>query len=229
LLVFVNPVHSWVAGDLRANRELTLPLCRTTFIFAGYQGIVSDGSEELRGASPLEDLEINMQFQGKITEEDLNDVRKMTVSKMYWPRLLLANWYGLALILALIWATISGLFGGTNPNWRFIAIFWAVLGGIVLWVVYSTKRTMAREFSQLNATLPDHLNLTTDGVKIDGPNGASAFLPWRTFKGWREGRRVVLIDQSQGNSVVILPVAQLSEIERLSIRQYLQSHIPVML
>jgi hypothetical protein len=95
---------------------------------------VSDGSEELRGAGPLEDLEINMQFQGKITEADLNDVRKMTVSKMYWPRLLLANWYGLALILALIWATISGLFGGTNPNWRFIAILWAVLGGIVLWV-----------------------------------------------------------------------------------------------
>jgi hypothetical protein len=167
-----------------------------------------------------------MQFQGKITEADLNEVRKMTVSKMYWPKLLLANWYGVALILALIWATISGLFGWTNPNWRFMAIWWAVLGGIVLWVVYSTKRTMAREFSQLNATLPDHLNLTTDGVKIDGPNGASAFLPWRTFKGWREGRRVVLIDQSQGNSVVILPVAQLSEIERLSIRQYLQSHIP---
>jgi len=205
---------------------VTLPLCRNTFIFAGYQGIVSDGSEELRGASPLEDLETNVQFQGKITEADLNDVRKMTVSKMYWPRLLLANWYGLALILALIWSTVSGLFGGTNRNWRFVAILWAVLGGIALWVVYSTRRTMASEFTQLNATLPDHLNLTTDGVKIDGPNGASAFSPWRTFKGWREGRRVVLIDQSQGNSVVILPVAQLSEIERLSIRQYLQSHIP---
>jgi hypothetical protein len=136
---------------------------------------VSDGSEELRGTGPLEDLEISMQFQGKITEADLNDVRKMTVSKMYWPRLLLANWYGLALILALIWATISDLFGGTNPNWRFIAILWAVLGGIVLWVVYSTKRTMASEFSQLNATLPDHLNLTTDGVKIDGPNGDPRF------------------------------------------------------
>ena len=167
-----------------------------------------------------------MQFQGKITEADLNDVRKMTVSKMYWPRLLLANWYGLALILALIGATISGFFNATNPNWRFITISWAVVGGIGLWVVYSTKRTMAREFSQLNATLPDHLNLTTDGVKIDGPNGASAFLPWQTFKGWREGRRVVLIDLSQGNSVVILPVAQLSEIERLSIRRYLQSYVP---
>lgn len=114
----------------------------------------------------------------------------------------------------------------TNRNWRFITIAWAAVGGIVVWVVYSTKGTMASEFSQLNATLPDYLNLTADGVKIDGPNGASAFLPWRTFKGWREGRTVVLIDLSQGKNVVILPVAQLSESERLSIRQLLESHIP---
>lgn len=167
-----------------------------------------------------------MQLQGKITEADLNEVRKMTVSKMYWPRLLLTNWYGLALILALIWATISGVLDATNRNWRFITIAWAAVGGIVVWVVYSTKGTMASEFSQLNATLPDYLNLTADGVKIDGPNGASAFLPWRTFKGWREGRTVVLIDLSQGKNVVILPVAQLSESERLSIRQLLESHIP---
>ena len=118
-----------------------------------------------------EALGINMQeVQGKITEADLNEVRKMTVSKMYWPRLLLTNWYsGLALILALIWATVSNFLDDTNPNWRFITIAWAVVGGIVLWAVYSTKRTMASEFSQLNATLPDYLNLTADGVKIDGP------------------------------------------------------------
>jgi hypothetical protein len=169
-----------------------------------------------------------MQFQGKITEADLKEVQKISVSKMYWPKLLLKNWYGLALVLALIWATFSGLLGWTNPNWRNIAIIWAVAIGITLWVVYSTKRTIAREFTRLNATLPDQLSLTTEGLKIDGPNGASAFLPWRTFKGWREGRRVVLIDQSQGNSFVILPVAQLSELERLSLRQHLQSHIPAL-
>jgi hypothetical protein len=167
-----------------------------------------------------------MQFQGKITEADLKDAQKMSVSKMYWPKLLLANWYGIALIVALIWATLSRLLGWTNPNWRNIATIWAVVVGIALWVFYSTKRTTAREFTQLNATLPDHLSLTTEGLKLDGPNGASAFLPWRTFKGWREGKRVVLIEQSQGNSAIILPVSQLSELERLSLRQYLQSHIP---
>jgi hypothetical protein len=174
----------------------------------------------------LEDLETNMQFQGKITEADLKDAQKMSVSKMYWPKLLLANWYGTALILGLIWATISGLLGQTKPNWRAVAMIWVVVAGIVLWVVYRAKRSQARELTELNATLPDQVILTNAGVKCDGPNGATGFLPWRTFKGWREGRRVVLIDQSQGNSVVILPVAQLSEVERLSLRQYLQSQIP---
>ena len=170
-------------------------------------------------------LNMSMQFSGKLTEADLNDVRKMNLSRMYWPKLLLANWYGTALIGFLIWATISGLLGQTKPNWRFVAVVWVVFAGIVLWVAYRTKRAQARELTQLNSMLPDQINLTAEGVKLDGPNGASAFLPWQRFRGWREGRRVVLVDQRQGNRFVMLPVPQLSEIERLSIRQFLQSHI----
>jgi CDP-diglyceride synthetase len=138
---------------------------------------------------------------------------------------LLANWYGTALILALIWATISGFLGQTKPNWRAVAIIWVVVACIVLWAVYRAKRSHVRELTELNATLPDQVSLTNDGVKCDGPNGATGFLPWRTFKGWREGRRVVLVDQCQGNRVVMLPVSQLSEVERVTIRQFLQSHI----
>jgi hypothetical protein len=167
----------------------------------------------------------SMRFTGKLTEADLNDVRKMTQSKMHWLKLLLANWYGTALILILVWGTISGLMGQTKPNWRAITLVWVVVAGIVLWAVYRTKRARARKLTQLNATLPDQVSLTTEGVKLDGPSGATGFLPWRNFKGWREGSQVVLVDQSQGDRFVILPVQQLSEIERQSIREFLQSHI----
>lgn len=186
---------------------------------------MSDGSEEPRGASPLEDLKINMQFQGKITEADLNDVRKMTVSKMYWPRLLLANWYGLALILAILWATISGLLGKTNPNWRAVFLIWVVVGAIVIWSIHRTKQAQSRELAELNATLPDQIEVTDGGVKWDGPNGRTGFVPWGTFKGWREGKRVMLIDERQGNRFVMLPVSQLSEAERGPIRNTLQVHV----
>jgi hypothetical protein len=168
-----------------------------------------------------------MQFTGKLTESDLSDVRRLLRTRTYWPKILFANWYGLALVLILFWVTISSLFGRTTTtNWKAIGIMWLILGGIATWVVYNTKRSMAREFAQLNAALPDYLNLTLEGVKIDGPHGTSALLPWRSFKGWREGKQVFLLDQLEGNSVVILPVAQLSETDRVSLRQYLQSQIP---
>jgi Na+/melibiose symporter-like transporter len=166
-----------------------------------------------------------MQFTGKLTKADLSEVRKMTRSRMYWLKLLAANWYGTLLILVVTWVTISGLLGQTKPNWQAIAIIWAVVAAIILLAVYRTKRAHARELTQLNSSLPDQISLTKEGVKLDGPNGATGFLPWRNFKGWREGRQVVLVDQGQNNRFVILPVSRLSEIERQTIRQFLQSHI----
>lgn len=167
-----------------------------------------------------------MQFAGKLNEADLFEIGKRSRTKMYWVRLVVANWYGTALLLMVVWGTIAGLLGQINPNWRVIGIIWVVVAGLGFWAVYNTRRTRARQLTQLNAVLPDQVSLTNDGVKLDGPNGATGFLPWRNFKGWREGHRIVLLDQCEGNRAVMLPVAQLSEIEREPIRQFLQSHIP---
>jgi len=167
-----------------------------------------------------------MEFTGKLTEPDLKDVAKMTRSKMYWVKLVVGNFYGAALLLIAVWVTISGLLGQTKPNWPGVAVIWALGAGLILLSVYRTRRAWARQVTQLNAALPERISFTNDGVKWDGPNGATGFVPWRNFKGWREGRRVILVDQRDGNRAVMLPVAQLSEIDRLPIRQFLQSQIP---
>lgn len=95
-----------------------------------------------------------MQFAGKLTEADLNDVGKMTRSKGYWLKLVIANWYGMALLIIPTWATISGLLGQTKPNWRAVAIIWAVDAALGLRAVYSTRRARGRQLTQLNARFP---------------------------------------------------------------------------
>jgi hypothetical protein len=167
-----------------------------------------------------------MQFTGKLTEAELAEMQKLTLPKMYWPKLLLANWYGFGLIAAITWATISGFLGQTKPSWRAMGVIWLVIAGIVLWSVFRTKQERARDLAKLNATLPDRVNFTNDGVKLNGPDGASAFLPWTHFKRWREGKRVMLVEMVEGNRIVILPVAQYSEVERQPIREFLQSSVP---
>jgi hypothetical protein len=36
----------------------------------------------------------------------------------------------------------------------------------------------------LTNPVPDQVSLTNEGVKLDVPNGATGFLPWKNFKGW---------------------------------------------
>jgi len=55
-----------------------------------------------------------------------------------------------------------------------------------------SQRHKGTKSKEINAALPDQVNLTSDGVKWNGPTGGTGFLPWRNFKGWREGRRVLL-------------------------------------
>ena len=167
-----------------------------------------------------------MQFPGKLTDLDLKDAQRVARSRSYWAKLALRNWYGIAVLVAVAWGTIAGLLGQTKPNWASLDIIWAVVVAILIWSIYRAKQGQARTLTKLNAALADRVSLTNDGVKMDGPNGASRFLPWVNFKGWREGKRTFLLDQVQENQFVILPVAQLSEIERQQLRGLLRSQIP---
>jgi hypothetical protein len=143
---------------------------------------------------------------------------------MYWPKLLAANWYGIMVLCAVLWVTVAGLLGTTHPNWSGMGILWAVLLGVFAWSFYSVKKTMAKELSELNTTLPDWITVVGDGIQQNGPSGATAFQPWNNFKGWREGERVMLLEM-EGSAFMILPLSELSDVERQSIRQSILSHI----
>ncbi len=167
-----------------------------------------------------------MRLAGKLSEEDLKDVRKLTRSKWYWPRLLLASWSSLAILGITLFVSIDGLVHGTQVHWKGIGIVWAIIGGSYGWAYYRSKRTMAKEFVALEASLPDWIMLENDGLRFDGPNGATAFQPWSNYKGWREEGRVILLDRAEGRGFTMLPVAAISEVERQSLRTMLNSLVP---
>ena len=168
-----------------------------------------------------------VRLTGKVTEADMNELRRMVRSKMYWPKFLLANWYGIALLAIVLWATIAGAAGATKPNWKAVGIIWLVLGVIFAWSFYRARTTSRREFSRLNAGLADWITIANEGITFDGPNGAKSFQPWGSFRSWRPGQRVFLVDRSQ-DGFVILPVADLSDVQRQSLRQLLDCQFPTL-
>ena len=167
----------------------------------------------------------NMQFTGKLTDADFREVEKFARTKMYWPRVILRYLYALLVLVAMLWATIEGILGQMQPNWRVVGIVWVVIAALIIWSVYRSKRSRENRLAQLNSTLPERITLAPDGVKLNGPGGAAGFIPWEHFKLWREDRRVILIDEAQSNRAVLLPAAQLSEADRISLRQFLNAHL----
>lgn len=148
------------------------------------------------------------------------DARRLARSKTYWLKIASANWYGILLLCAVAWGTVAGLTGDTHPNWAGIAVIWLVLIALFAWGFYRTKRAMHKQFIQANAALPDSITILNDGIRLDGPNEATSFRPWSNFTQCREGKRVMLLQTRYGGAL-ILPVSELSEMQRESIRQVL--------
>lgn len=161
----------------------------------------------------------------KLSREEYAEVGRLLVSKFYWPKILLTNWYGLVLLLALIWATIAEFLNKDSSHLTGLALVWLVVFGIVGWAFYSTKRSTAREYKTLTETLPDFVTIASDGVHFDGPSGANAFSPWSHYKGWREGKKVVLLSRSLGGGTIILPVGDLLPAERERVRRLLMQYL----
>lgn len=167
-----------------------------------------------------------MQLSGKLSEEDFTEARRLSRAKRHWLKTLAVNWYGILLLCAIAWSTAAGLMGATHPNWLGVGVLWAVLIAIVGYVFYKRKGAIERQFSRVSAALPDWITVLKDGVKLDGPGGATLFQPWSNFQGCREGKRVMLLYTRNG-STIILPIAELPEMERESIRQMLAPHVAV--
>ena len=169
---------------------------------------------------------IVMEFSGKLTKEDLDDLAVWLRPKRDWLSFVLETWHGAAIVVAIVWGTILGFLGRTSPNWLAMALIWVVIAGIVIWTVQRVRRDRQQDLHRLNATLPDKVQLTGEGIRWAPPNGGQAVLRWSELGGWRERRRLVAIDDDSGTAAVIFSVADMAEFERQRLRDFLRSQVP---
>jgi len=161
-----------------------------------------------------------MEFTCKLTEADLDEVRKIARPSAYW-----IFWVRVGTLPLLAWIMTTKYSRRASHDSQTVLIIWGIAAFFFLLTLYTKKRALTSKVTSMNATRTGQISLSSDGVKYDDTNGATSLMPWVYFKGWREGRRVILIDRTNGSGHVILPVAQLSELQRQPIRQFLQSHI----
>ena len=168
----------------------------------------------------------HMEFSGKLTSQDVEDLRSLLGPRLYWVREIVEGWRGAALLIAIVWATFLGIWGKTNPNWWAMAAIWVAIVAIFAWTVRKVRRQLQEELRELNAGQPDKIIFSGEGVTWSDPDRQRRFVPWSEFTNWRERRRVVVLDGPGRKPAVVISIAHLSEIERQQVRDRLRSHIP---
>jgi hypothetical protein len=96
-----------------------------------------------------------------------------------------------------------------------IAVFW--------WYYRRETRRTAESLAVINPTL---LSFTADGLHTKEKSGATTFLPWSSFDGFREGRTVILLEEAPSHSRRMIPIDSLSPDEVQRIRDLVRSHLP---
>ncbi len=80
----------------------------------------------------------------------------------------------------------------------------------------------------LDASLPDSLVVSAEGVRLEGPNGAQGFQPWASYSGFREGEHVVLLQRKEKGLYNVLPISAMGTSEREALRGMLGGYLPAL-
>ncbi|MGH6876846.1 MAG: YcxB family protein [Rhizomicrobium sp.] len=167
----------------------------------------------------------SLSFTAKLDDADLRDIRNITRTTTSWLKLALTNAHAVLFLVLAVWATVAAPLDRIHPDWGIIGVVWAAAITVDLGSIYSSRRARPRALMRLNKTRVEKISFDGSGISWSAADGASGFLPWQNFKGWREGKRVMVVDQTQGNRPLFLPIADLSESDRISLRHFLHSSI----
>ena len=166
-----------------------------------------------------------MQFQGKLNEVEVKEATRFIRPKGYGARMALS--YTRLIIYAVI--VVAILFSSFVRHAHIPPQVLAIRVGLLLLIggasYYRYRKGSREAVANLDASLPDSLTLSAEGVRLDGPNGAQGFQPWASYAGFREGEHVVLLQRREKGLYNVLPISGLGTGERGTLRGMLGNYL----
>ena len=159
-----------------------------------------------------------MQVRSTITPEEMQEAIRLARPKNFWLRFIVANWYTTALFTLVILATASASLHHRPVKWNGVGLFFLIIAALYGYSWYRWKARIARVASSRSRY--ESISVDSDGVRTTSGSGASAFIPWRSYSKWSEGRNVFLLMSK--DVTTILPA---DDGNRDSIRAVLRSNI----
>jgi len=170
-----------------------------------------------------------MDFEVSYTPKSLSEADRMARRWYFWPAFVLQNLSGIGMVIFLliggVTLVIESLFNSTLdvPRAALGACIVTIPGGAFWWYCRREARKTSESLAAVNPLL---LSFTSDGISTKEKNGATSFVPWSSFRGFREGRTVILLDETTSRNRRMIPTDSLSSSDVQSIRNLVRSHLP---
>lgn len=167
-----------------------------------------------------------MQFQGKLNEAEVKEAARFIRPKGYGARMAFSNVRVIIYAIIAIYIVVSSVHQHHRVPVQQVAIRLAILAAIIGLALYRYRRGSRTAVAQLDASLPDLLTLTSDGVRLEGPGGAQGFQPWANYRGFREGTHTAVLFRQEQGMYNVVPISALSAPEKEQLRGLLASYLP---
>lgn len=162
-----------------------------------------------------------MQLRTEITPSELTEAMRLNRTRMYWPKVFLANWYATLLLIVVVWAEIARMIDGKPVQPSSLGLL--LIPVFFLWFYwYRTQGAVRKAASQLSDT-QGSATIDGKGISANFSTGSISFVPWSEFRGWKEGKDVFTL--TTGESFRVLTKRGLSESQLEQMRSTFRSQI----
>jgi hypothetical protein len=162
-----------------------------------------------------------MQLRTEITPDELGQATLLNRTKMYWPKFFLANWYASLLLIAILWAEIARLIEDKPIQPASLGLL--LIPVFFLWLYwYRTQGSVRKAASQLSDT-QGSASIDGKGISAAASTGATSFVPWSEYSGWKEGKDVFTL--TTGKSFRVFTKRGLSDAELEQLRSIFRTQI----
>jgi hypothetical protein len=94
---------------------------------------------------------------------------------------------------------------------------------LLIWLRWSRTQAALRKAASGMSDMQGSATLDANGLSVSSASGATSFVPWRDFSGWKEGKDVFTLTKAK--SFRVLTKRGLSEAELGELRSLLRTQI----
>jgi hypothetical protein len=160
-----------------------------------------------------------MEIRASFTTAELQEVARLSRSRLFWLRFLAVNWYATTLCVVVICVVVNAEIHHQQVQWRGILIVLAMIAAIYSFAWFRYTRKFSR-LAARSAVRNKTCTLDGDGIHIVAESGATSFAPWESFDRCLEGKLIFLL---KGNDAVM--AIPFDDSNRDSLRGYIRSNI----